>query len=139
LEVLVVHLAENEMMFVNGELVSARDLAAARQQLAHESAYLPPWSVLTAQEQATAILAAAGDLQALARIAPANPGIWQANTLPTVEEIRARAYAEIGDVLDTLRSDWLSGHGPDDAQSGALADVRDLLTQAKYALGRAAR
>lgn len=134
----MVDLAENDMMFVNGEPISARDLAAARQQLAHESAYLPPWNVLTTHEQATAIIAAAGDLQALARIAPANPGIWPARTRPTVEEIRARAYAEIGDVLDTLRSDWLPGHGPNDAQSRALADVRDLLTRAKYALSRAA-
>ncbi len=135
----MVYLAENDIMFVNGEPVSARDLAAARQQLAHESAYLPPWSVLTTDEQATAILAAAGDLQALARIAPANPGTWHARALPTVEEIRARAHAEIGDVLDTLRSDCLPGHGPNDAQSNTLADVRDLLAQAKYALSRAAR
>jgi hypothetical protein len=64
---------------------------------------------------------------------------WYAGQLPTFEEIRARAYGEIGDVLDTLRSDWLPGHGPTGTQADALADARELLAQAKTALNRAAR
>jgi hypothetical protein len=134
----MVYLTENEMMFINGQLVTARDLAAARQQLAHEGVFLPAWSELTAAEQSTAAIAAAGELRALARIAPANPGSWYDGDLPTVEEIRARAYREIGDTLDTLRSDWLPGHGPTDDQADALDQARDLLAQAKQALNRAA-
>lgn len=65
-------------------------------------------------------------------------GHWYAGELPTFEEIRRRAFGEIGDVLDTLRSDWLPGHGPDDDQADALHEARRLLADAKAALDRAA-
>lgn len=64
---------------------------------------------------------------------------WDVGLLPTFEEIRAEAYRQIGDVLDTLRSDWLPGTGPDDDQASALAETRRALVAAKDALNRAAR
>lgn len=132
-------LTNREMLLVNGEIVTARDLAAARQQLSHEGVHNPTWDELTPDEQAPGIITAAAYLRSLGRIAPANDRSWYAGELPTFEEIRAEAYGEIGDVLDTLRSDWLPGRGPDDDQADALAEARRLLIAAKEALNRAAR
>jgi hypothetical protein len=128
-------LTENEMQLINGEIVTACDLAAARQQLAHDGALLPRWDELTSDEQQTSSIEAAGWLRALGRIAPVTR--WYAGDLPTVEEIRSHAFGQVGDVLDTLRSDWQDGPTVD--QAAALAEARRALEAAQAALDRAAR
>ena len=61
----------NDALLVNGRIVSAADLAEARQVLAHEgTGYVPGWSELTPTEQHDSIMSAAGYLEALARVAP---------------------------------------------------------------------
>lgn len=63
-------LTGDEQLVINGHTVTARDLAAARQQLAHDGAFLPTWDELTEDEQHTSSIAAAGWLVSLGRIAP---------------------------------------------------------------------
>ena len=58
--------------------------------------------------------------------------------LPTFDDIRRRAYRELGDVLDTLRSDWRPGTGPTSTQATARHEAFGHLAQAKAALDRAA-
>lgn len=62
-----------------------------------------------------------------------------AETLPTFEDMRSRAFALLGDVEDELRSDWRPGAGPNDEQADALRDARRAIRDAKAALDRAAR
>ncbi|MET4143827.1 hypothetical protein [Arthrobacter sp. UYCo732] len=59
--------------------------------------------------------------------------------LPTFDDMRAKAFAMLGDVEDELRSDWREGTGPDTDQAEALRDARRAIAQAKSALDRAAR
>ena len=56
--------------------------------------------------------------------------------LPSFEEIRASAYAGIGDIQDSLRSDWLPGTATRE-QADELAEARRHLAAAKDALNRA--
>jgi hypothetical protein len=57
--------------------------------------------------------------------------------LPTFEDIRARAYAVLGDAADWLRSDWRPGTGPTTEAARAVADARAAISTAKAALNRA--
>ena len=59
--------------------------------------------------------------------------------LPTFREMRANAFALLGDVEDELRSDWRAGTGPTDAQADAVSDARVAIAQAKAALDAAGR
>jgi hypothetical protein len=62
---MIERLTEAEALRVNGHLVTARDLAAARQQLAHDGAYLPTWDELEPSDQARASIVAAAWLRSL--------------------------------------------------------------------------
>ncbi len=57
-----------ETVMVNGHTIGAEALAAARQQLAHEGAFLPSWDDLTPDERRQSTLEAAGWLRALSRL-----------------------------------------------------------------------
>lgn len=59
--------------------------------------------------------------------------------LPTFEQTRREAHGQLGDVEDTLRSDWAPGTGPTAAQADAAAEARKYIALAKAALDRAAR
>lgn len=59
--------------------------------------------------------------------------------LPTFEEMRRNAHRLLGDAQDELRSDWLPGTGPTDAQAEAAAEARQHIAKAKEALDKAAR
>ena len=59
--------------------------------------------------------------------------------LPTFEDIRADAHRRLGDTQDTLRSDWRTGHGPNDDQAEAITLARRHIAAAKAALDHAAR
>lgn len=63
---------------------------------------------------------------------------WYVAVLPTIEEMRREAYRLLGDAQDVLRSDWLPGAGPTDAQANALRDARIAIADAKSALNIAA-
>lgn len=60
-----------------------------------------------------------------------------ASQLPSFEEIRRRAHAQLGDVLDELRSDWREP-SPTIAQARHLNDARSLIATAKSHLDAAA-
>lgn len=62
-----------------------------------------------------------------------------AANLPSFEEIRSNAYAQLGDVEDELRSDWREGAGPTRDQAAAMREARQAISQAKAALDRAAQ
>lgn len=59
--------------------------------------------------------------------------------LPSFEEMRARAFALLGDAEDELRSDWRPGTGPTAEQGRAASEAKQAIAQAKAALNRAAR
>lgn len=59
--------------------------------------------------------------------------------LPTFEEMPRNAHRLLGDAQDELRSDWLPGTGPNDAQARALGEARAFITKAKDKLDEAAR
>lgn len=59
--------------------------------------------------------------------------------LPTLDEIRSNAFAQLGDVEDELRSDWRDGTGPTEDQATALVEARRAIAAAKSALDRAGR
>lgn len=59
--------------------------------------------------------------------------------LPTFDEMRANAFAMLGDAEDELRSDWRDGTGPTRNQADALRDARQAIAEAKAALDRAGR
>ncbi|MFY9636932.1 MAG: hypothetical protein WAL27_19630 [Cellulosimicrobium cellulans] len=59
--------------------------------------------------------------------------------LPTLDDIRANAFALLGDVEDELRSDWRSGAGPTPEQAEALQEARRAIREAKAALDKAGR
>jgi hypothetical protein len=63
---------------------------------------------------------------------------WDGPGLPTFEDIRANAYAVLGDAADWLRSDWRPGTGPTGEAADAVADARAAIAAAKTALNRAA-
>lgn len=63
---------------------------------------------------------------------------WDGPGLPMFEEIRARAYAVLGDAADWLRSDWRPGAGPTSEAMDAVVDARAAIAAAKTALNRAA-
>jgi hypothetical protein len=63
---------------------------------------------------------------------------WSGPGLPTFEDIRAHAYAVLGDAADWLRSDWRPGTGPTAAAADAVTDARAAISAAKTALNRAA-
>lgn len=59
--------------------------------------------------------------------------------LPTFQEMRARAFAMLGDAEDELRSDWRTGAGPATREQGAArVDALEHIARAKAALDRAA-
>jgi hypothetical protein len=60
-------------------------------------------------------------------------------SLPTFEQIRARAYGVLGDAEDWLRSDWRPGTGPTRPAAAALQRARVCIARAKAALNDAAR
>lgn len=60
----------------------------------------------------------------------------RSRALPPFEEIRATAYAGIGDIQDILRSDWRPGTATRE-QADQLAQARRHLAAAKNALNRA--
>jgi len=60
-----------------------------------------------------------------------------ADQLPTFDDMRANAFALLGDVEDELRSDWRPGTGPTHEQAEALQDARRAIREAKAALDRA--
>jgi hypothetical protein len=62
-----------------------------------------------------------------------------AENLPTFEEMRARAFALLGDAEDELRSDWQPGTGPTAEQGRAASEAKQAIAQAKAALDRAGR
>lgn len=59
--------------------------------------------------------------------------------LPTFVDIRANAFALLGDVEDELRSDWRSGTGPTHEQAEALQEARRAIREAMAALDKAGR
>jgi hypothetical protein len=59
--------------------------------------------------------------------------------LPTFEQTRREAHGQLGDVQDTLRSDWAPGAGPTDAQATALQEAGRYIALAKAALDKAGR
>lgn len=59
---------------------------------------------------------------------------WYVGMLPTFEEIRQEAFRQIGEVLDTLRLDWLPNTGPTDDQAVALRTARRALARAQEEL-----
>lgn len=61
------------------------------------------------------------------------------SNLPSFEDMRAAAYAELGDVEDGLRSDWAPGTGPTSKQAAYLRDARVHIARAKTSLDRAAQ
>lgn len=63
------HLAVDESLDVAGRRVTATELAQARQKLAHAgTGYVPGWDELTADEQQSATMVAAGYLRSLGEI-----------------------------------------------------------------------
>lgn len=62
----------DDAFLVGGQVVSALDLAKARQQRAHAGAFLPvpPWDGLDVHEQNMSVLDAANWLHALTGVAP---------------------------------------------------------------------
>lgn len=59
--------------------------------------------------------------------------------LPPFAYIRVRAYVQLGDVEDLLRSDWAPGTGPTRGQGHALHEAVLAIARAKAALNEAAR
>lgn len=71
---MIKQLTEGEALTVNGRTVTARDLAAARQQLSHEGVYNPRWDELTPEDHERAAIIAAGYLRALGHLLDDRPG-----------------------------------------------------------------
>lgn len=81
-----------------------------------------------------------GANQARAGVRQGDDGLgWAGPGLPTFEDIRANAYAVLGDAADWLRSDWRPGTGPTTAAADAVVEARAAIEQAEAALNRAAR
>ncbi|MEO3931245.1 hypothetical protein WMO79_00330 [Micrococcaceae bacterium Sec7.4] len=59
--------------------------------------------------------------------------------MPTFDDIRANAFALLGDVEDELRPDWRSGAGPTHEQEEAPQGARRAIREAKAALDKAGR
>jgi hypothetical protein len=59
--------------------------------------------------------------------------------LPTFDDMRADAYALLGDVQDVLRTDWRPGTGPTLHQADATFEAQRHIALAKAALNKAAR
>jgi hypothetical protein len=65
-----------EALAIGDLRVTARHLAEARQQLAHEgTGYCPPWNGLTPDEQQVSITDAGNYLRALSTLMPSNVGM----------------------------------------------------------------
>jgi hypothetical protein len=58
--------------------------------------------------------------------------------LPTFEDVRAQAYALLGDAADWLRSDYLAGSGPCPEAAGGVRQACVAIGAAKTALNEAA-
>lgn len=79
---MIERLTAAEMLTVNGQAVTAIDLAQARQQLAHIGVHTPTWDELTPEEQAPGIVAAAAYLRSLALLLGLTDGRTAAERAP---------------------------------------------------------
>jgi activator of HSP90 ATPase len=66
-------------------------------------------------------------------------GSWYAGDLPTFEEIRVEMLKQLRDALDTARSDWAEGHGPNVKAADHMAMARQHVALACERLDAAAR